>query len=252
MIITKEVNCKINIGLQVVRKRSDGYHDLQTIFYPTDFFTDILTIEDNVQSYELVCKTMQDIGYWKDNLCTKAFQLLQRDFQIPNVRIHLEKRIPTGAGLGGGSADAAFTLTMLKKLFKLPLTSEQLKEYAAQLGSDVPFFIENKPVYATGRGEIMSPLPFFLTDHEIRIKKPDFSVSTKEAYAGITPQMPEVELPKAIMRPMKEWKELIHNDFEDSIFQKYPSLKTLKQKFYEEGALYSSMTGSGTAVYGIF
>jgi len=251
MIITKSVNCKINLGLQIVLKRDDGFHELRTVFYPTDFYKDLLTIETS-DSFELVCRSRQDIGRAEDNLCTRAFRLLQKDFSIANVRITLEKNIPTGAGLGGGSADAAFTLKMLAEMFNLPLSAEQLKTYAAQLGSDVPFFIENSPVFATGRGEVMSNIDLDLSGREIRIIKPDVSVSTKEAYAGVKPHQPEINLLKAIRLPVEQWKNLIHNDFEDSIFTIHPQIESIKQQFYEDGALYASMTGSGTAVYGIF
>lgn len=251
MLVSKRVNCKINLGLQIVRKRDDGFHEIHTVFYPTDFYNDLLTIEPK-ESFELVCRSSQDIGRTEDNLCTRAFRLLQADFSIPNVRIALDKHIPTGAGLGGGSADAAFTLKMLTEMFELPLGNEQLKAYAAQLGSDVPFFIDNKPVYATGRGEIMSEIDLDLSGHEIRIVKPDVSVSTKEAYAGVKPHLPETDLQVAIQQPLSNWKNIIHNDFEDSIFKIHPQLEILKQHFYEEGAVFASMTGSGTAVFGIF
>lgn len=251
MFVSKRVNCKINIGLQIIRKREDGFHEIHTVFYPTDFYNDLLSIESN-DSFELVCQSSQEIGRAEDNLCTRAFRLLQADFSIPNVRIALEKNIPTGAGLGGGSADAAFTLKMLAEMFELPLGNEQLKAYAAQLGSDVPFFIDNRPVYATGRGEMMSEIDLDLSGHEIRIIKPDVSVSTREAYAGVTPHLPETDLRLAIQQPLSDWKNTIHNDFEDSIFKIHPQLEIIKRQFYEEGAAYAAMTGSGTAVFGIF
>lgn len=252
MKLESTVNCKINLGLHIVRKREDGFHDLETIFYPTDFFTDILTIENSQEEIEFVCRSVQDLGPAESNLCVKAFRLLQRDFVISGVRITLEKGIPSGAGLGGGSADAAFTLHLLNRLFDLNLSNERLKEYAAQLGSDVPFFIENRPMYATGRGEILTPIDLDLSKHTIRIIKPDISVSTKEAYAGVTPKLPVVNLCEVAQRPVEEWSAQMHNDFEESIFTKHPSLQTLKEQFYQEGALYAAMSGSGTAVFGIF
>lgn len=252
MFFSKKVNCKINLGLQIIRKREDGYHEIHTVFYPTDFFTDTLTIDSSSQEFEFTCQSIEDIGPSENNLCVKAFRLLQADYSIPNVRMILDKHIPTGAGLGGGSADAAFTLKMLAEMFELPLSKEQLKAYAARLGSDVPFFIDNRPVFASGRGEIMSDIELDLSDHEIRIIKPDMSVSTKEAYAGVNPHLPETDLQEAIHRPISDWKNTIHNDFEDSIFKIHPQLACIKQQMYDEGAIYAAMTGSGTAVFGIF
>lgn len=251
-ILTQKVNCKINLGLQIVRKREDSFHELRTVFYPTDFFTDTITLERADAEIDFICHSQQDLGDSESNLCVKAFRLLQKDFNIQGVRITLEKGIPSGAGLGGGSADAAFTLRMLDQLFQLNLSTAQLMDYAAQLGSDVPFFIENQPMYATGRGEILTPIDLDLSNYEIRIVKPDISVSTKEAYAGVTPKVPGTELSTDILTPIEHWRSIIHNDFEDSIFIKHPSLKTLKQQFYESGALYAAMSGSGTAVFGIF
>lgn len=252
MVISKKVNCKINLGLRIVRKREDGFHDLQTVFYPTDFFTDTLTIESSEREFEFVCQSAQDIGPSEDNLCVKAFRMLQRDFGIRNVKITLEKGIPSGAGLGGGSADAAFTLKMLTEGFRLPLSNEQLKQYAIQLGSDVPFFIDNVPMYATGRGEILEPLPLDLSLYNIYIIKPDFSVSTREAYAGVHPRVPEVAVIETIQQPITSWKDTLHNDFEETLFVKYPELARIKEQFYAQGAVYASMSGSGTAVFGVF
>ena len=246
------VNCKINLGLNIVRKRPDGYHDLETVFYPTDYYTDKLTLEDSDKDFEFVCESAQDVGPDDDNLCVKAFRLLQRDFGIHGVRLRLGKHIPTGAGLGGGSADAAFTLKMVADFFHLPLDNNALLPYAAQLGSDVPFFILNTPVYATGRGEIMHPIPLDLSDYDIRIVKPDISVSTREAYAGVTPKLPDVHVCDIIRTPVTQWRDLLHNDFEDSIFEQHPELAEIKRSFYENGATYASMSGSGTAVYGLF
>lgn len=252
MSITQKVNCKINLGLQILRKREDGFHEIHTVFYPTDFFTDTLTIEQSEQEIEFVCESAQDLGPADDNLCVKAFRLLQADYGIKGVKITLEKHIPSGAGLGGGSADAAFTLQMLSEFFNLELSNGQLKAYAAQLGSDVPFFIDNKPMYATGRGELLEPIDLDLSDYNIYIVKPDFSVSTREAYAGVTPAIPETDVLDIIRQPVTEWVLALHNDFEDSLFVKYPDLAMLKSKLYAKGATYASMTGSGTAVFGLF
>lgn len=252
MSISRKVNCKINLGLQILRKREDGFHEIHTVFYPTDYFTDTLTMEPSEQELEFVCQSAQDIGPSEDNLCVKAFRLLQRDFGVKNVKITLEKGIPSGAGLGGGSADAAFTLKMLTEMFHLPLDNAALKQYAAQLGSDVPFFIENKPMYATGRGEVLEPIDLDLSNYNIYIVKPDVSVSTREAYAGVTPQIPEKDVLDIIRQPVREWVLELHNDFEDTVFPKHPQLTMLKSKFYARGAVYAAMSGSGTAVFGLF
>lgn len=252
MCLTQKVNCKINLGLQILRKREDGFHEIHTVFYPTDFFSDTLSIESSLQEVEFVCRSSQDIGPTEDNLCVKAFRLLQSDFGIRGVKLTLEKGIPSGAGLGGGSADAAFTLRMLKDFFQLPIDSTQMLRYAAHLGSDVPFFLVNTPMYATGRGEILQPVTLDLSQYDIRVVKPDISVSTKVAYAGVTPKMPQRDVSEIIQLPVSQWRECLHNDFEDSIFAKFPELAAIKQQFYQEGAVYAAMSGSGTAVFGLF
>ena len=249
---TTPINCKINLGLNIIRKRPDGYHDLETVFYPTDCFTDTLAFEPGGETLAFECHSPWDTGADRDNLCVKAFRLLQRDYGIHGGRMVLEKGIPVGAGLGGGSADAACALKLLAAAFALPLTIRDLQEYAAQLGSDVPFFILNTPAYATGRGEIMRPVALDLSDFEIRIQKPDVSVSTREAYAGVTPHKPENDLLEIIRQPVELWRDLMRNDFEESIFRRYPELAELKADMYRRGAAYAAMSGSGTAVFGIF
>lgn len=251
-MITCSVNCKINLGLQVVRKREDGFHEIHTVFYPTDFFTDTLTLELGGTGFHFECHGATDAGPDDDNLCVRAWRLLRDDFALDGACLTLEKRIPTGAGLGGGSADAAFTLKMLTEAFALPLDHAQLKQYASELGSDVPFFIHNSPMYATGRGEILTPVSLDLSDYRIEIVKPDVSVSTKEAYAGITPRVPVLHVADIIQRPVEEWRGLLHNDFEESIFQRHPVLADLKAQMYAQGAVYAAMTGSGTAIFGLF
>ena len=247
------VNCKINLGLNIIRKRDDGFHDLQTVFYPTDAFSDLLSLEPIAGGLEFVCDSAQDIGPDSDNLCVKAFRLLERDFGVQGVRLRLEKHIPTGAGVGGGSADAAFVLKMLTEQFKLPLDNVDLKQYAAQLGSDVPFFIDNKPAFAEGRGEIMTPVDLDLSAYNIIIEKPEVSVSTREAYAHVRPHESDVNFAEVVRNvPVHEWKKYLYNDFEDSVFPKYPQIAEIKRKFYESGALYAAMSGSGSAVFGIF
>ncbi len=250
--VEAKVNAKINIGLQIVRKRNDGYHDLQTVFYPTDFFTDTLRISPANAEILFKMESKENLGNPCDNLCIKAFRLLQNDFGISNVEIFLTKGIPSGAGLGGGSADAAFTLKMLCDIFQLPVSKEKMVEYALQLGSDVPFFLMNKPVYATGRGEVITPIGLDLSQYRLKIVKPDIHISTKEAYAGVTPHETEVYLPDVLQHDVAQWKGVVVNDFEESLFVKIPELQQIKEDLYQEGALYVSMSGSGSAFFGIF
>lgn len=250
--VEARVNAKINIGLQIVRKRPDGYHDLQTVFYPTDYFTDFLRISPSDQEIVFKMESVEDLGDADHNLCVKAFRLLQKDFWISNVEIFLRKGIPSGAGLGGGSADAAFTLKMLRDIFQLPVDEEKMVDYALRLGSDVPFFLYNKPMYATGRGEVMTPIDLDLSPYRLKIVKPDIHISTKEAYAGVTPRESDIFLPEILKNSPKDWKNLVVNDFEESLFKKIPALKTVKEELYREGALYASMSGSGSAFFGVF
>ena len=237
--VAARVNAKINIGLQIVRKRPDGYHDLQTVFYPTDYFTDTLCISPSSEDFVFRMESAEDLGDNDNNLCVKAFRMLH-------------KGIPTGAGLGGGSADAAFTLKLLANLFQLPVTESQMVEYALRLGSDVPFFLYNRPVYATGRGEVMTPIDLDLSAYQLKIVKPDIHVSTKEAYAGITPKESNVFLPNILQQDVKTWNGVVTNDFEESVFAKHPQLREIKEAFYRDGALYAAMSGSGSALFGIF
>ena len=250
--VEARVNAKINIGLQIVRKRPDGYHDLQTVFYPTDFFTDYLRISPSEEEIVFNMESAEDLGDADNNLCVKAFRLLQKDYGISHVEIFLRKGIPSGAGLGGGSADAAFTLKMLRDIFQLPIDEEKMVDYALQLGSDVPFFLYNKPMYATGRGEVMTPIDLDLSPYRLKIVKPDIHISTKEAYAGVTPCESEVFLPQVLQEDVRSWKEVVVNDFEFSLFEKIPELKSVKERLYREGALYASMSGSGSAFFGVF
>lgn len=250
--VEARVNAKINIGLQIVRKRPDGYHDLQTVFYPTDFFTDYLRISPSEQEIVFNMESREDLGDADNNLCVKAFRLLQKDYGISHVELFLRKGIPSGAGLGGGSADAAFTLRMLRDIFQLPFDEEKMVDYALQLGSDVPFFLYNKPMYATGRGEVMTPIDLDLSPYRLKIVKPDIHISTKEAYAGVTPRESEVFLPQVLQQDVRTWKRDVVNDFEFSLFEKIPELKTVKEDLYREGALYASMSGSGSAFFGVF
>lgn len=245
-------NPKINIGLYVTQRRPDGFHTIETIFYPIDNVKDSLEIEISESGKtELIVSPGRLTENPEDNLCLRAFRLIEKQYNLPPVLIKLTKKIPFGAGLGGGSADAAFTLKMMNELAGLHLTNSELRSYAAHLGSDVPFFIENHPVFATGKGEIMEPITLNLTKKVITVIKPPFSISTKEAYANIIPEKAPLDLREAIQYPIEKWKNLIYNDFEKNIFEKYPTLKKIKQQLYDAGANYVSMSGSGSAIYAI-
>jgi 4-diphosphocytidyl-2-C-methyl-D-erythritol kinase len=246
-------HAKINLGLHVIAKRSDGYHDIETVFYPVPLcdILEVIEVPSSSGKIDLTITGNDSLG-GNDNLCTKAYELLKKDFKLPSVKAHLHKIIPTGAGLGGGSADAAFMLKLLNRNFNLKLDDNALKKYALQLGSDCPFFVEGKPVNATGRGEVSSPVGLSLKDYFICIVKPPVSVSTAEAYKMIPPRKPQIALLSAILQPVKKWKDLITNDFEEPVFKMHPVIETIKKKLYEAGALFALMSGSGSAVYGIF
>jgi 4-diphosphocytidyl-2-C-methyl-D-erythritol kinase len=244
-------NCKINLGLHITGKRPDGFHNLETVFYP-------LPVNDALEAISHATLQFRSSGIpipgdAADNLCLRAFQLLQRDFpQLQPVSIHLHKNIPIGAGLGGGSADAAFMLLLLNEKFRLGLDQAALVSYAAQLGSDCPFFIVNKPCYATGRGEIMTPLPLDLSGYSFMLVHPGIHVNTGWAFKQLTPKAPAHVLEEVIQLPVEEWREMIINDFEAPVFAAHPVLAAIKQQLYDAGAVYAAMSGSGSAVVGIF
>ncbi len=242
---------KITLGLNIISRRPDGYHDLVTCFYPVQW-TDILEI---IPSDRLTLSNsgLNIPGDPDGNLIVKAYHLLKDEFNLPPVSIHLHKIIPMGAGLGGGSSDAAWTLRMLNKMFDLKLDDIRLKDYASRLGSDCSFFMDDKPMLGTGRGEILSAIQADLTGKFIVIIKPAVHISTAEAYTGITPEIPKTDL-KAVVEnlPVTEWKNFLSNDFEKSVFKKYPHIGDLKKSLYNHGASYASMSGSGAAVFGIF
>ncbi len=244
-------NCKINIGLNIVYKREDGYHNIESCFYPVPW-TDILEIIDS-ENLQFEISGLPVPGNEADNLVLKAYQLLKNDFDLPPVKIRLHKIIPMGAGLGGGSADAAFVLKLLNDKFELNLNVETLQKYALQLGSDCPFFIDNKPKFVTGRGELFEDIKIDLQGYWLMLVHPGIHIGTAEAYAGIIPTAP-VHNVKIIIEnePISKWKYLLVNDFEKTVFQKAPAIEKIKKSLYEQGALYSSMSGSGSAVYGIF
>ena len=245
----KFANAKINLGLHILSKREDGYHELETIFYPVKIY-DVVEI---LPSEKLELQIWNsDLIADDQNLCLKAYYLLKQDHHIDPVKIHLLKNIPIGAGLGGGSSDASSTLELLNNYFKLNLSKNQLKSYAAQLGADCPFFIDNQAMYAQGIGTELSEIDVDLSAYQIVVIKPDIHISTAEAYRNVSPMTPSVNLKEAIRLPIQEWKYQIINDFEISLFDRYPVIGDIKAKLYEKGAIYASMSGSGSSVFGIF
>ncbi|MBX3239238.1 MAG: 4-(cytidine 5'-diphospho)-2-C-methyl-D-erythritol kinase [Chitinophagaceae bacterium] len=245
-------NCKINLGLNITSKRPDGFHNLETVFYPVQW-TDALEVVKSGQATKLGLSGIDIPGDLSENICLKAFRLLKKDFpQLPAIDIHLHKTIPAGAGLGGGSADGAFMLTLLNKKFNLQLDTLQLTDYARQLGSDCPFFIINQPCFAGGRGDLLEPLKLPLDNYSLLIIHPGIHINTAWAFAQISPAIPDISIRELIARPVEEWKELLKNDFETPVFQSYPAIKAIKQKLYQNGAVFAGMSGSGSSVYGIF
>ncbi len=247
-------NAKINIGLHINCKRPDGYHDIETLMLPVPL-CDILEIlpvgnakvpfEMGVSGIPLDC----DSG---DNLCRKAFDIVCLHHKLPPVKVHLHKIIPSGAGLGGGSSDAAFTIRMLNDMFALKLTHEQMISYASSIGSDCAFFIENTAAVASGRGEILVDYPYDISEYFLVLVLPDVHVSTAEAYKNCAPYLREKSIVTIASRPIHEWKNTLINDFERSVFNAYPVLEEIKKELYSMGAVYASMSGSGSAMYGLY
>jgi 4-diphosphocytidyl-2-C-methyl-D-erythritol kinase len=248
-------NAKINIGLYVTQKRDDGYHNLETIFYPLPRLKDALEIlaSPNEESSIIISGKNID-GDSKDNLVWKAYELIQKEFphKVTPIQIRLLKAIPMGAGLGGGSADGAFMLRLLNQYFELNIDDKRLAEYALQLGSDCPFFIYNTPQMATGRGEVLEPISIDLSEYSIQLVCSKLHVSTAGAFSKISPKAAPINLSELNKVPIGEWKHIVQNDFEAPIFAANPTLEIIKQKLYSSGALYASMSGSGSAIYGIF
>lgn len=246
-------NCKINLGLDVLRRRDDGYHDVVTAMFP------VAGLYDEV---EVMRTTAPGVSFRAggiavdcapdDNLCIRAFRLMQQRYDIDGVAIRLDKRVPFGAGLGGGSSDATAVLLALDELFGLRLPETELIACAAALGSDTAFFVRNMPQLCEGRGEVMSPLSLSLSGLWIVIVKPSEGVSTREAYAGVVPHVPLVPLVERLRRPINEWQGLITNDFEPSVFAAHPAILDAKEELLAAGALYAAMSGSGSAVFGLF
>ncbi|HRO47723.1 4-(cytidine 5'-diphospho)-2-C-methyl-D-erythritol kinase [Agriterribacter sp.] len=251
-------NCKINIGLNITSKRADGYHNIATVFYPINWHdaVEMISLPDNnalSTSPNFTQSGLSIPGKEADNICLKAYQILKKDFPgIPPVKMHLHKTIPTGAGLGGGSANGAFTLLLMNKKFNLNLTAEQLTAYALKLGSDCPFFMINAPCYATGRGEQTESLPLDLSVYSFLIVHPGIHIQTAWAFSKLKPAQPSKPLKSIIQQPVETWSHELVNDFEAPVFREYPQIEEVKKTLYANGALYASLTGSGSAVYGIF
>lgn len=241
---------KINIGLNIVEKRADGYHELETVMAPIPVY-DVLEIIQN-NHFEWKQSGIPVDGNPDGNLCVRAFRLMQSVYGIGNVYMHLRKQIPMGAGLGGGSSDAAYVINGLNELFLLNISIEKQQELASQLGSDCPFFIRNTAQLATGRGEQLQPIHLKLSGYHLIVVKPSIHVNTRQAYSGVHISGDRGKLEEQLLLPVTEWKAHIKNDFEEHLFVLYPELSEIKTKLYEAGAVYASMSGSGSAVFGIF
>ncbi len=243
-------NAKINLGLNIVGKRPDGFHDITSCFYPVGWSDalEILTADE----LTFTSSGLPIPGDASANLCLKAYQLLSKDFDLPPVSIHLLKAVPIGAGLGGGSADAAFTIKALNKLFSLGISTEKQQDYARALGSDCAFFIENKPMYCFGKGDEFEEIDLRLTGKWMLLVNPGLHISTAEAYAGVIPQVQSTGLRDLLQQPIELWCDSVENDFEKNIFENHPILPQIKKKLYDLGAQYASMSGSGSTLYGIF
>lgn len=245
-------NAKINLGLSVVEKRNDGYHNIETIFYPLPLrdVLEIIRAKDGIQEFS--CSGIRIPGNPDQNLVLKSWNLLQHNFNLPPVKIHLHKTIPSGAGLGGGSADAAFMIKLINEEFELNLPIAKMQEYAGKIGADCPFFIENKPTFAFGKGDQFLRAEINLSGYFCVIVKPAVNVITSMAYGGIVPQKPKISVNEIIKTPIENWKANLKNDFEETVCIKFPEIRIVKEALYESGAVYASMSGSGSAVYGIF
>lgn len=246
-------NCKINIGLNILSRRDDGFHDIETLFYPVNFLNDAVEIlasndeHDHVYVYGLEINDPEE-----NNLCFKAVKLLRQHFSFPNVTIHLYKNVPMGAGLGGGSADATATLMLVNQLYNLEIPQSLMLNFASKLGSDCAFFVQSTPQIGKGKGEVLSPVHINLSGKYLLIVKPNIHVSTADAYRNVSSNNNRIPISKNIQLPIEEWKHVIENDFELSIFKAYPQIAELKRNLYQHGAIYAQMSGSGAACYGIF
>jgi 4-diphosphocytidyl-2-C-methyl-D-erythritol kinase len=248
-------NAKINLGLNVVEKRSDGFHNIETVFYPVSWndVMEILPDETKESGVDFSSSGISIPGAVEENLCVRAYNLISKDYPMPAVKLHLHKLIPIGAGLGGGSSDAAFFIKAVNELFELNLAWGELHHYAKQLGADCSFFITNKPVFAEGKGDQLESTTVSLNGYYAAIVFPGVHVNTADAYTNVVPHKPEISLEELIVSTaVSKWKNILKNDFEKNIFEKFPAVGELKTKMYDLGAVYSGMSGSGSAVYGIF
>lgn len=248
-------NCKINFGLNVVNRRSDGYHDIETIFYPIPLhdsleFNPLDDLDPAPYSFALSGKAIS--GNPADNLVVKVYLALKEEFSLPALDIFLRKDIPLGAGLGGGSSDAAAMMTGLNEAFHLGLDQNDMERRLSHFGADCPFFVRNRPAFATGIGDILTSSSLSLKGYYILLVKPNIFVSTREAYAQIRPAHPQMPLSEACLLPPDTWRDNIHNDFETSVFPQHPELSAIKQTLYDMGAVYAAMSGSGSTIYGLF
>ena len=250
--------CKINLGLNVVEKRPDGYHNLETVFYPVPI-TDALEVYPMNPAFpsdvdcDLKVTNIHIDGDEQRNLVVRAYNLLKKDFpKLPRIHVHLYKGIPTQAGMGGGSSDCGFMITLLNQMFSLGLQEQQMIDYAAQLGADCPFFIVNRPSYAEGIGEKLQPVSLDLKGWYLAVVRPAIPVSTKEAFSLITPQHPVKNCRDIVLQPVETWREQLVNDFEKSVFAIHPEIGAIKERLYEMGAVYAAMSGSGSSLFGLF
>ncbi|MEX2484509.1 MAG: 4-(cytidine 5'-diphospho)-2-C-methyl-D-erythritol kinase [Brumimicrobium sp.] len=242
--------CKINLGLNITTKRKDGYHEIVSLMYPIEI-QDILEVVSS-SSFKFTCSGLEIPGDSSSNLCVKAFEILNSQYDLTPVHIHLYKNIPMGGGLGGGSADGAYTLMLLNEFFKLGISNDNLRNLAASLGSDCPFFIENKPQIASGRGEVLKPFDISLKGKILVLVNDGTHISTAEAYNGIRPKLPKNKFENVLKMSMEDWRFNLVNDFEETIFKAHPQLEKYKSLLYDSGAIYASMTGSGSTMFGIF
>lgn len=247
-----QTGCKINLGLNIVERRTDGYHNIQTIFYPVPLYDEITTREGEDEDVLTLCGNSLE-GDTQDNLVMRAVRLLRQEgFQIPPLNIDLKKVIPSGAGLGGGSSDAACMVKNLTRLYDLPLGEFQMERLISRLGADCPFFIKFRPVYAEGIGDIFTPISLSLSGWYLMLVKPEVYISTREAYDGVHPHRPACSLLETAKLPVRTWADRMVNDFEESIFPSHPILAEIKQELYNQGAVYASMSGSGSTLFGLF
>ncbi|SFG75217.1 4-(cytidine 5'-diphospho)-2-C-methyl-D-erythritol kinase [Pedobacter insulae] len=243
-------NAKINLGLNLTEKRSDGFHNLETIFYPVKI-NDVIELVDSEETLCII-KGIEIPGNVDENICLKAFKVLQKDFNLPHQKLILLKNIPVGAGLGGGSSDAAFLIKLVNEKFNLSLSKSQMERYARSLGADCAFFIKNEPVFAYAKGDEFEDMELRLTNHFLVLVKPPIHVSTASAYADVKVRQPITSLKKLIHLPLKDWRAHIFNDFEPSVFAKHPQIEEIKAKLYDADATFALMSGSGSSVFGIF